>query len=196
MKEGKPDKGGGNSFSSFLATTSCARSSNICCWPVSSAVKIADMSTGAGGGGDEEDEAGGSSGAVLPSPRSSVIFAGLLFFAADAAEDGDCGGVGVPVAARSLSSMSCAMAMMAFADGAAVRGETRGDTVDVLPVVNVGSEPEDDKEDEEELLAIEDRNETQVVRKVTVAEPNTKENVSVGDNDGCDLLLWSWSTTL
>ena len=56
--------------------------------------------------------------------------------------------------------MSFAMARMAFVDGAAVRRETRGDTVDVtvLVVVNAGSEPEPNDE-EEELLAIEERRE-------------------------------------
>jgi len=98
------------------------------------------MSTGGRGDSEEEEEdkvkAGGSSGAVLP----SETFAAMLFFAAETVEDGDCGGVGVgrplAAAARSLSSRSFAMAIMAFADGAAVRGETRGDTVDMLPVVN------------------------------------------------------------
>lgn len=150
---------------------------------MSNALKIADMSTGAEGWGDEEDEAGGGSGAVLP---SSVTFAGLPFFAAEAADEGECGGVGVPVgrplaaaaAARSLSSMSCAMAMMAFVDGAAVRGETRGDTVDALPVVNEGSEPEEDKEDEEEPLAIEERRtKTEVVRKGTVTPNQTHKKM-------------------
>ena len=142
------------------------------------------MSAGAEGWADEEDEAGGSSCAVLP---SSVTLANLPFFAAEAADEGECGGVGVPggrllaAAARSFSSMSRAMAMMAFVDGSAVRGETRGETVDALPVANASGKPEDDKDDEEELFAIEERRtKTQVVRTETVAPTKHKENVSVG----------------
>ena len=135
------------------------------------------MSTGGRGDSEEEEEdkvkAGGSSGAVLP----SETFAAMLFFAAETVEDGDCRGVAVgrPLpAARSLSSMSCAMAMMAFADGAAVRGETRGDTVDVLAmdVVNAESDPEDERDEEEELFAI---------GEISGTKPKAqKKNVSVG----------------
>ena len=70
---------------------------------------------------------------------------------------------------------------MAFVDGSAVRGETRGKTVDALPVANASGKPEDDKDDEEELFAIEERRtKTQVVRTETVAPTKHKENVSVG----------------
>ena len=66
------------------------------------------------------------------------------------------------------------MAAMAFADGAAVRGETRGDTVDVLAmdVVNAESDPEDERDEEEELFAI---------GEMSGTKPKTqKKNVSVG----------------
>jgi hypothetical protein len=66
------------------------------------------------------------------------------------------------------------MAMMAFADGAAVRGETRGDTVDVLAmdVVNAESDPEDERDEEEELFAI---------GEISGTKPKAqKKNVSVG----------------